>query len=429
MSNRILIPSGRRSKYRPLLRELFWDIDENSLYIWYNNKWILIGGDWKNFVIEARDNLEIFYPVKDDTKHRYPVLRLKDDIDINTMTLGKFSGAPRWKGTVKLGEVKNSTFFPLVKASSASQDLIGGKFLMKISRGDLIEYGVYHAAITGVGRCSTFGSDDQNVKCTLNKVTTKDGSSLLGFKTFSTLRKQTVFEEVTADEHGISSEVNFVIYTQDNITMTSSTGFEARFVRRSDIYSTGNDPLDDKTRCQWYEVQMSDFRAVTGIPLTTGSSLDQFDNSCYVYFDIYVNSAGNAFSIDRVFIATKRASENGSEDEIVSEGRVWCHNPYWTTPNDKHTVDVSDGFTFIPTIFDDSSANTTFTPGEAIKIMYVYMVVPGGTTTVAKTRMIYLPPDKIELWFNGWDVRTDKLESKLNITDDDILSSIVIARD
>jgi len=423
MMNRVLVPFGTKENYTPLNRELFWNVENQTLYIWYD-KWIPIAGDYKQFLMKAGDNLEIVYR-DDDLEKLYPILRLKDDIDINTMTLGKNSNTARWKGTVKIGEVKDTTFFPVVNYSAGSKDVVGGEFLIKITRGDDIEYGLYHSTLTGCGSmCSNFGSDDKNVKCTVNKITYIDGTTAIGFRTFSSLRKKTTYEEITGEEGLHTRDIYFVINSKDDIYFQDSDGEKVKFTNRFDIISTGTDSDADSYGCHWYEMSMSDFRRITGIPLTTGSNLDQYDNNSYVYFDIYINDQSQ-FSIDRAFITHTRADTG--EDDIVSDGKIWCHNPYWMTPNDKSVVDVSDGFEFLDNVFDDSSNNLDYTPGSPIKIMSVYMVIPGQTTTVTHTELLYLPPDKIEVWFNGWNIRES--DPSFEKVESDISSSIVVARD
>lgn len=421
--NKVLVPSGFREKYKPLHRELFWETSEENLYMYNFDHWVLIAGKGKQKYSEAEGNLEIVFD-EEDTDHEHPYIRLKDDIDINTMELGKFSTAARWKGTVKLGEVENTTFFPLVKYSLNSKELIGGKFLIQIEREDKKEFGIYTATVCGNEHGSIFGSDDQNVKCTVNRVTYTDNKSFVGFKTFSTLRTQYTYEEIQGEDTGVTSEIYFVINDKNNIYFQSTDGVYAKFTNRFDILSTGTNSAADDYGCHWYELKMEDFRRITGIPLTTGSNLDLYDNNSYVYFDIFINNQSQ-FSIDRVFITHERATA-GDEDTIVSDGKVWCHNPYWLTPNDKSTVDVSDGFVFIDSIFTSEASNMDYTANVGIKIMDVYMVIPGGVTTITHTKLLYLPPDKITVWFNGWDTRdTKKFELG---KEEDIFSSKTVAR-
>ena len=149
--NPVQITGGNRKIYDAFERELFWDYPSRSLYLrmpnrGFDDKWVLIGGDGKQNPMVAGDNLEINYR-EDDPKHWFNAeLRLIDDIDINTMELGKFAAPDirRWKGTVKLGTIKNCTFFPVVLFFDPfpSKATIGGKFLVKITRRDVIEWGV-----------------------------------------------------------------------------------------------------------------------------------------------------------------------------------------------------------------------------------------------------------------------------------------------
>lgn len=427
MMNRVCLPYGIRENYTPyaLDRELFWDTQDESLYLRNKNRWILMAGAWKNWPVVAGDNLEIVYPVRGDVRHLYPMIRLKNDIVIRTMELGKFSTIPHWKGLVKLGEVENTSFFPVLKFDKNLNEMVGGKFWVKTTRiDDTEEFGIYQATMFSDGKASIYGSDTRNIKDTINYERFPDGSEELGFRTFSTLEKVITYEEITNANYQHTREIYFTIYGRDDIRFESTEGASIAFTRRTDIYDTGNDPLDGNY-CWWYELSMEDFRRVTGIPRVTGLSLDQFDNSCYVYFDIFINQAENAFSIDRAFITSSRAR---NENEIVSEGRIWCHNPYWMTPNDRHTSDVGDSFKFISTVFDDSSNNTAFTPGTRIKIMDVYANIIGGTVTIAHEHVVLAPPKKVEIWYSGWDTRAEENKPSLENRSDNFEESLIVAR-
>lgn len=427
MKNRVCVPYGNRENYTPyaLDRELFWDTKDESLYLRNKNRWILMAGEWKNWPVVAGDNLEIVYPVRGDVRHLYPMIRLKNDIVIRSMELGKFSTIPHWKGLVKLGEVENTSFFPILNYSKDAHEMVAGKFFVRTVRhDDSEELGIYNAAMCSDGRCSIYGSDTRNIKDTINYERLPDGREEIGFRTFSTLETVVTYEEINNASYQHTREIYFTIFGRDDIRFESTEGASIAFTRRSDVYDTGNAPLDGQY-CWWYELSMEDFRRVTGIPRVTGLSLDQFDNSCYVYFDIFVNRNENAFSIDRAFITTRRAR---NENEMVSEGRIWCHNPSWMTPNDRHTVDVGDSFRFIPTVFDDSSNNTAFTPGTRIKIMDVYANVVGGTVTIAHEHVLLTPPKKVEVWYNGWDTRAEENKPSLENRSEEFEESLVLAR-
>lgn len=384
-----------------------------------------MAGAWKNWPVVAGDNLEIVYPVRGDVRHLYPMIRLKNDIVIRTMELGKFSTAPHWKGLVKLGEVENTSFFPVLKFDKNFNEMVGGKFWVKTTRiDDTEEFGIYQVTMFSDGKASIYGSDTRNIKDTINYERFPDGSEEIGFRTFSSLEKVITYEEIENAPYQHTREIYFTISGRDDIRFESTEGASVAFRRRTDVYDTGNDPLNDDL-CWWYELSMADFRRVTGLPEVTGLSLDQFDNNCYVYFDIFVNAAENAFSVDRAFITSRRAN---NENEIVSEGRIWCHNPYWMTPNDRHTSDVGDSFRFISTVFDDSSNNTAFTPGTRIKIMDVYANIIGGTVTIAHEHIILAPPKKIEIWYNGWDTRAEENKPSLENRSDNFEESLIVAR-
>ena len=263
---RILRPAGVRSSYTPYDRELFFDSVTKNLYMYHNGVWKLIGGKLKQneFIGE---NIEIV----DVPGQENQAVRVTDDIDIDTMTLGKW------------------------------------------------------------------------------------------------YEKKTIM-----DEHGISSTVYLVINSKENILFTNGT--DSIPFTYMNIENSGN--IESSQGNQWYEISLGDFRNLTEIPETgTGSNLDQFDNNSYMYFDIFINAAGTEFSIDRIFITHNQST---TEDEIISEGRVWCHKADWLEVRDNHTVDVSDGFSFMANIFHDDTANDPFTPGQQIKILDIYKVIPGG---------------------------------------------------
>ena len=57
---------------------------------------------------------------------------------------------------------------------------------MRITRGEKIEYGMYHVTCSAAATGSIFGSDDNNIKCTLQRIFFKDGNAYVGFRTFET---------------------------------------------------------------------------------------------------------------------------------------------------------------------------------------------------------------------------------------------------
>lgn len=426
MQNRICLAYGQRKNYNEALnRELFWDIEEKNLYIRWGNDWLPIAGDCKNWTLAPGSSIEI-NPIPNEYPEKYEI-RLKDDIDINTMKLGKFSTIPRWKGMRKLGEVSNTSFFPILKAKQDQSEIIGGKFFVKTTRQNYTEYGIYQATLCSEGFANIFGSDDQNVKNTINYCAFPDGKKEIGFKTFSALEEIVEYEKIENPNYQLTREIFFIIYSREDIRFASTEGGSVKFTRRGDIWSTGNSGIggESVTSCAWYELSMKDFRDITGIVSNAGLSLDQYDNNSWVYFDIYINNEETAFSIDRAFITKQRAM---NDDEIVSDGRIWCHNPNWMIPNDQHKVAVGDSFKFISNVFDDSSSNLTFVKGQKYKIMDVYANIKGSTIVIAHKRTEFLPPKKIEIWFNGWDTRLKENLPSLENREDNYDQSLILAR-
>lgn len=186
--NRVLVPHGRRTSYKPLHRELFWEKEEQNLYMYNKDHWVLIAGKNKQGLVEAGTNIEIVFS-PEDTEKRIPIVRLKDDIDIDTMELGKFSSVLRWKGMVKLGEVTKTSFFPLIKYQPEKREMLGGKFIVKMWRDSDLGYSVYQATISSFATGSIFGSDDQSVKFTLTQTIAPSIGCWVGFRTFNDLRE------------------------------------------------------------------------------------------------------------------------------------------------------------------------------------------------------------------------------------------------
>jgi len=140
-----------------LNRELLYTKDKEAMYIKYNNELVPVGGSLKQNYLEAGDNIEIHRRDENDEVIYPEIVRLADDIDINTCTLGKFSDTHRWKGTYKLGELNdNQKLFILTKRTDINEEIkgfIGGEILIKmITDKDEELYG--HFAMT----CASTGS-------------------------------------------------------------------------------------------------------------------------------------------------------------------------------------------------------------------------------------------------------------------------------
>lgn len=167
--NRVLEPTTvheRREEIcnkKLLNRQFLFTKDKENFYIKYNDHLIPIGGRIKQNYLEAGDNIEI---IRDKSiEHDQPeILRLLDDIYINTCELGKHTDTYRWKGTYKIGELdNNNAIFILTKKSESVHDLekalIGGEILVKmIDDKDVIQYAHYALTCTSTGSWSLAGA-------------------------------------------------------------------------------------------------------------------------------------------------------------------------------------------------------------------------------------------------------------------------------
>src|SRR5574344_2444951 len=140
--NRILEPTTIHERKNEICdtkllnRQFLFTKDNEDFYIKYDDHLIPIGGKVKQNYLEAGDNIEI---IRDESiEHDHPeILRLLDDIYINTCELGKNTDTYRWKGTYKIGELdNNNAIFILTKKSESVHDLekaiIGGEILVKM---------------------------------------------------------------------------------------------------------------------------------------------------------------------------------------------------------------------------------------------------------------------------------------------------------
>ena len=173
--NRILEPTCDHSiretiKDQELLnRQFLFTIDPEDghkrLYIKWNNQLFPIGGDLKQNYLEAGDNIEIIRETDEFGEDIIPeLIRLLDDIDINTCTLSPDGdNTYNWKGTIPLGELhNNNSILLLTKATNVEADeksLIGGEILVKGTLDDgSIRYGHYAITLTSTGSWSLKGA-------------------------------------------------------------------------------------------------------------------------------------------------------------------------------------------------------------------------------------------------------------------------------
>ena len=151
-----------------LNRELLYTKDAENLYIKYNDELIPIGGECKQNKLTAGDNIEI---IREKDENDNPILpeeiRLLDDIYINTCTLHPDEeGIWDWKGTVKLGELRDgNTIFLFTKRTEVDDienaGIVGGEILIKIlvdNDESEVRYAHYTLTCTSTGSWSLKGA-------------------------------------------------------------------------------------------------------------------------------------------------------------------------------------------------------------------------------------------------------------------------------
>lgn len=188
--NRVLEPTTTDAKKEEvanknlLNRQFLFTKDKEDFYIKYDDKLVPIGGRYKQNYLNAGDNIEIIRDTSEE-QNQPEVIRLLDDIDINTCELGKFSDTYRWKGTTKLGELHNSQILlPLTKYTKAEEPynekaLIGGEILVKLTNDSkkLTDYfqGALTLSSTGSWSLKGSGSTESNVRmCRMKHKDTSD---------------------------------------------------------------------------------------------------------------------------------------------------------------------------------------------------------------------------------------------------------------
>ena len=151
-----------------LNRELLYTKDAENLYIKSNDELIPIGGECKQNKIIPGDNIEIIRERDEKDNPILPeVIRLSDDIYINTCTLHPdVEDIWDWKGTVKLGELRDgNTVFLFTKRTEVDDvenaGIIGGEILVKVLVDDTeneIRYAHYTLTCTSTGSWSLKGA-------------------------------------------------------------------------------------------------------------------------------------------------------------------------------------------------------------------------------------------------------------------------------
>lgn len=162
---------SKDEKYLSL--NLGYNRPDRTLYIKLpDGNWFPTSGDVKQFKLTPGSNIDEKKLYEEDTVATVP------DIDINTMTLDSENPSQplKHKGLVKLSEVHDSAFLPLIKDGSG--DLLGGECILSVTVDGRTTFNhVYIINITDGSNhnkgCSIQGGSGSNVKAAVVEVNQK----------------------------------------------------------------------------------------------------------------------------------------------------------------------------------------------------------------------------------------------------------------
>ncbi len=162
--NKIPIPNLDDIKH-PLQRELAYK--DETLYIRLNDEWVPIAGSFKQDKLTPGSNIDPVQFFEED------ILATKQHIDVDTWELT--NAIKHHKGLVKISEVENTAFLPLIKIGS--RDFIGGECILSVTVDGKTtfnhEYIINIADGDGFEKgCSIQGGSGSNVKaaiCLVNR--------------------------------------------------------------------------------------------------------------------------------------------------------------------------------------------------------------------------------------------------------------------
>ena len=179
----------------------------------------------------------------------------------------------------------------------------------------------------------------------------------------------------------------------------------------SKIMSCRGENMENET-IKWWRVKLGDFREIANINDNTGSGLDRSPDSKYMYFDMWWNWEDSTMSVDKLYIADEDVT---TEEEIEAGVLVWDHHKVGDTSA------IDDSFEFIGDIWRSDTDNIPFTLNQEFLFASVYRAVAGHTTTMWVTdNSVFVPPEKVEIWFDGWKDIPEEALPETDYTSEDI---------
>lgn len=417
-----------------LNRSLLYEKDNENLYIKYNDELIPLGGSVKQDTLTAGDNIE-FIDDGDNTNDQPVIVRLKDDIDINTCTLSPDGdNTYNWKGTIKLGELIDSNkLFILTKQTKIDDDIkgiIGGEVLTKLTGEDSkIYYGHYALTCTSTGSWSLKGASSTTTAmrmCRIKVISTGEYYYGLKIPTELITKTESHEEEYQEEEEVLvphTQNGNIYINKLNTNTLTRNYyptgGYFNQYYNSNGYYSlhmgykgTTGITLTDTQYYNgynsWVYCSLKSFFDYIDMTPQKETTKEWYNNNYYLYLYVYrrFDSRGNlGFRVTAAAICSKVMSSNfdANTSSVVT---------YMTPSNEGSNWNWNDS------VFTTSSY-VNITGNENTSVLLVDIEESYTTTetqTVTKTRTVTTTTTteqnftNVELWFNGWNEIPDELK-------------------
>lgn len=371
-----------------LNRELLYTKDAENLYIKYNDELIPIGGECKQNKLIPGDNIEI---IRERDELDNPILpeeiRLADDIYINTCTLHPDAeGIYDWKGTVKLGELRDgNTIFLFTKRTEVEDVenacILGGEIFVKIVVDEdetEIRYAHYTLTCTSTGSWSLKGAAEMESAVRMVKAKWQD-EWYYGIKIPNVLITHTVNRENSMSyrirvgtSYGSDRDRNHleVIDSYGNYLGTFvDTGIQTNNNSRRHIQYIPFDTIVPALPSTWkfQDIDMLDF----------------YGKGYYLYFDLtYQNSNGNhSLRLLGGYICNQSGVYNPANypDRVVMSFGT----------ND------TDNFTWNHSLLSTGYVTANSSNGYTVDFVTTHYNAEEIATESA-------PFNRAEIWFNGW---------------------------
>lgn len=410
-----------------LNRELLFTLDEKNLYIKEHdeNKLVLIGGTGKQNLITAGDNIEI---IKTEDEEGNPIapeeIRLLDDIVINTCTLHPESeNIYDWKGTVKLGELKdNNTVFLFTKHTELTDlvnaGMLGGEILLKLTDD---ENGIHHAhyaiTLSSTGSWSLKGAVQANSDVRMVRAKWNNewyyGIKIPEITTIKTIEHTETYYETeirlvetsyTDDYYLGMATVNGVRQLTNRNTMTISNNSTGTAVS---LANTGLTSSGQSNYNKWHYCSVRELMDLRGGDLTdaTPELKAAYENNCYLYLNIfwryYYNNNNPYISIRIIdaYICNRNGNfvPSANTDYIVNH--IGIEDSSWLDWNSELAINPSTG-----NYGQFNAANNYVLKLGDLK----FTTITEKEVRVEKTRTyttqetVTSPFKAAEVWFNGW---------------------------